>query len=510
MSGFTILTLYNCGSALLNHKLRKIGAVTQFSVHHGRDHYLPFHDWRNNNFRAIATFQSLRRLEFVGFASYSFRNFTTNVLAQFTPNLAIIHFDFIEALTMWIDLRPEAYGLKTLDYFAMTMNPQAFPLKSAFPALRELHLNTSYWDRYSIYPTPKEAFGFNWTPEMMASFVENLPESMVDLKLSRAPPLAAAHFPPYLEVLDWRVTEPYRDQRHPLAGPFGALIPREVLHLKLRNLDASAYIGVTSQLDLLGGLPDGLQSLEFSFDSARFSAPEVDGSDLKVVNAGFFPSNLTSLSSLTPVSFLTRDIISFLPQTLTVLNFESVSNALSDEAVPLFPGSLTILRLHRDAGNHGNRQPGLLTGACLLDLPKGLVEFATGSGTVWPWSALEYLPPTLKVLSHFLWTYASLPDQPESDKAEATQFWKAKASQQGCRLVCEVWDRSAREEDEEANPRAPLVRPPSPPINRRPGFRPDLRHALALDLVQPAVDGNEENDGNDTDGTDGTEGTDEE
>lgn len=452
LSGFSVLTLYNCGSALLNHKLRKIGAVTQFSVRYGMDHYLPYRDWRNNNFRSIAIFRSLRRLEFVGFSNYSFRNFSTVVIAQFTPNLVAIKFDFIESLTMWIELRAEAYGLKKFHY-ASIPNLKAFSMEDSFPQLEELHLSSNYWDRYSIYPTPKECYGFSWTHELKSEFIKHIPRTVTDLHITSAMgPAAGTLFPPNVQRLNWTVCDmgSYRVDQYNTSD-VGASIPREVVHLRLRQLRETP--GKRGLLHQLKDLPDTLETLEICAD-----AMEVDDD----FSPTTLPPHLLSLRLLTtPLPEFTNRTISLLPSTLTVLDLYDVP-CLKDDSMPLFPASLTILKL---APNNKTPKTGL-THACLLDAPKGLVEFVTSSSVLWPWSALEYLPPALKLLEHHSFEYASTPDQEKASKKAATDYWKGKAAEVGCILRFTFWDKTQAEVDAEAAERrglAPHNFAPPPP-----------------------------------------------
>lgn len=434
LSGFSVLSLYSCGNALLNHKLRKAGAMTVFSVHYGLDHRLPFFDWRNRNFRSIAIFRSLRRLEFVGFAHHSFRNFTTLIITQLAPTLTSIRFDFLEALTMWIDLRPETYGVKTLSpHDLKLLKPRALELDSIFPQLEELHLWSAYWDRYSIYPSSKQSYTFNWSNVMRGLFIKHIPSTVWKMKIwtDEVPISAAKLMPPHLETLEWELDE-HSDPEWPDLA-LGSSLPRELLDLKLVGLCGSSTH--PDIFDHLNDLPPSLTYLELSelgVDTTHFLETEPESQ----IEVPALPTQLTTLIIHHSVRWLTYAMIATLPRTLTKLDINITLINLKDDCISAFPRSLTILHLNRLARADSRTK---FTGACLLDLPRSLVEFSSGSTEKWPWSAVEYLPSTLRLLIHPIWKYASTPYDDDAEVAVASKYWKDKAAETQCVLNHLKW-----------------------------------------------------------------------
>lgn len=104
VSGLDLLRILSCGSKLLYYKLTKMRGATQFRIASGIDHFLRHADWRNRSFEAMSAFEGLRCVEFLGFYNKSFRHFTTAKLENLPPTIEVLRFDFLEALTMWIDL----------------------------------------------------------------------------------------------------------------------------------------------------------------------------------------------------------------------------------------------------------------------------------------------------------------------------------------------------------------------------------------------------------------------
>lgn len=439
LNGFALLTLYQCGSGLLNYKLRKIGAVTQFSVRYGLDHTLPYRDWRNNNFRSIALFQSLRSLEFLGFAHRSFRNFTTAIIATIAPILEVLRFDFIESWTMWIDLCPSSYGVDKLDY--ATLRPKPFHLDAQFPNLKILSLSSHCWDRYSIYPSPKTSFGYNWTEDMKDEFISHIPRYLIEYEAGGVIPQDFLAGLPSEQLMKLSLSGlPYGRDFRPLPNREEASLeisrglPRELVSLTLSSVVA----------DLRGSddYPPNLKSL-----TLQFYADEGPQSDELMATSYFqLPSLLEHLTIRSPCSWLYNTTIEALPRNLTFLDVPKLTMELDDSCVALLPRTLTFLRFGEELADKANTA---ITPAGLLDLPKCIQTLTFASKLDWPWSALEYFPPSLTRIYHAKFVYESTPDKENASSREATRYWKDKLLP-SCRLVFGQWEQQA--EDQGARP----------------------------------------------------------
>jgi hypothetical protein len=401
LNGFSILALYNCGSGLLNYKLRKNSAVTHFRVRCGHDIFPPYRDWRNNNFRSVTIFQSLTSLEFTGFDSYAFRYFTSPIVANLPKSLEVIRFDFIEALTMWVDIQ------KCPQPRAIVPTFDVFPLDEYFPKLRILELRSRYWDRLTIY-RGKECIAFNWTMEERVKFLQHIPRSVQYLAATATgcPSTFGDCLPEDLISLSLEGTSEIPTQFV------------ENLNRNLRHLSLTGFCNI--EKSEIAKLPPNLETLRFHSLILDLPAHTASLSTERWIPQ--FPQHLTTLIVDNHATWLEEDGIKLLPSSLTILSLFACSPTLSDSCVQYLPRTLTILELASSSARTNN-----ITHAALMDLPNRLTKLNLASVAVFPWSCLEMLPASLTLFIHHSFAYDDIPDSPGATPNQADEYWRGKA-----------------------------------------------------------------------------------
>lgn len=391
INGFDILALYNCGSGLLNYKLRKNGAVTQFRVQCNRDVFPPYRDWRHNNFHALWNFQSLTSLEFSGFNRYAMRYFTSSVIAGLPKTLEILKLEFIEALTMWISTSHYPSDRKGADPF------EVFDMNAQFPRLRVLELISDYWDRYTLY-RGKKCIAFEWVPERKDDFLSRLPIDLRALNVSR---VGSSSIGPFLPA-----------SLHTLSAP--------------ASID---FFNLPKELKSLTIVLDGHTS---SISSAKVAElpPELEYFQVPAfADAGplRFECPLHTLIVTTADEAFNEAGIQALPRTLTDLRFGRMRTPLSSSCVQHLPRSLTVCLFH---SNHDQTHD--IGPEAILDLPNTL-RYLNLATKALPWSVLEVLPPQLVKWVQFELTPAETPADVQPTQDAALDYWKSRAPP-GCHL----------------------------------------------------------------------------
>jgi len=407
LNGFSILSLYNCGSGLLNYKLRKNGAVTHFRVRCHADVFPPYRDWRNHNFHSLALFQSLQTLEFLGFSNYAFRYFCTPIIERLSPTIQVIRFDFIESLTMWVNVTkfPRSANLF-----------EPFPIGEQFPNLRVLELRSRFWDRLTIYKG-KDCVAYTWTPSSRAAFLSCLPASLSKLTISAngCPSDFPTHLPPNLDTLTV-------DASHEAPTDWIVHLNPSIRHL--------VVTGTTSgpKIEEMKLLPRDLEVLHLN--GLRESPEQLQQLQNPVPE---FPHLLKELRITDKTSWIGEEVIKTLPSTLTTLCLSTCSNALKDDVVQHFPRSLTHLYLSSEIAEITD-----ISHLALMDLPGQLRLLNLASKQRWPWSCFEMLPHTLEYLAHRLFEPSENPDDPSMAPQAALAYWKRKTPP-GCQVVTLSW-----------------------------------------------------------------------
>jgi hypothetical protein len=406
VNGFAILALYNCGSGLLNYKLRKNGAVTHFRVRCGIDVLPPYRDWRHNNFRSLTIYQSLTSVEFTGFATYCLRYFTSAVVAGLPPTIEVFKFDFIEALTMWVDTKksPEPKNA------ALSFVP--FYLDEHFPKLRVLELSSPHWDRLTIYQG-KTCIAYNWQAELKDEFVKHIPRTVQTLKISATgTETFGSNLPENLVSLTLN---------HYQAGPSFLKLPEA-----LRELTILPWQAIPSEY--ISDMPRTLEKLQIK----SFVPTGAPGEDEK--EPPKFPPMLRTLSIENNATTFNEAVIKALPETLTTLQMHG-STQLTSSCVQYFPRSLTILELA-----NGIATTNEIASEAFMDLPSGLRSLNLASSIKLPWSVLEMLPPSLELFTQCSMQFCEIPDQPDAAREQAEQFWRSKAPSK-CLLQVQNFDQ---------------------------------------------------------------------
>jgi hypothetical protein len=457
LNGFSVLALYNCGSGLLNYKLRKNGAVTHFRVRGHVDVFPPHRDWRNHNFKSLCLFQSLTTLELTGFSNYAFRYFGTPIIAGLPPSLQKIRFDFIEALTMWVDVRksPVPKG--------HTLSFEPFGLDEFFPKMTSLELSSRFWDRLTIY-RGKECIAYNWAPELRERFLEHIPRSVTDLTISISG----------------------------CTGEFGTKLPQD-----LRSLKLTIALVHDGPQNFIPSLPRSLQYLDLSQANGikggalKDLPPELHTLHLCSVDPESedfmptFPACLTALYLSHRASWLNHAAFqaNVLPSTLTILSMHECSKDICNDTVQYFPRSLTVLEFALAISNTGST----INEQALMDLPSGLKVLNLASVVELPWSCFELLPRSLQVFTHHSFKYASIPDEPNSSISASQAYWKSQGPPE-CRYLFTNWNGLSDDERQQRVQQAQR-------LQQYPVAIPAIAHG-----VRPhRNDDDDDNDDNDTD-----------
>lgn len=394
INGFDILSLYNCGSGLLNYKLRKNGAVTHFRVRCKQDVFPPYKDWRHNNFRALWNFQSLTSLEFVGFSDYAVRYLTSSVIAGLPSTLVSLKLEFIEALTMWISTSHYPSGRAGASPF------EVFDMNAQFPCLRVLELDSRYWDRYTLY-RGKECLAFDWLPEYKDKFISRLPRGLESLFISQAG--ATASMGPLLPA-----------SLHSLRAP--APIKFDTLSRELKHLELCESYDSAVETTRVAELPPDLVSLKVPrFATYANSVPLRLQCLLKTLIVGTADSEIDEAA------------IQALPNTLTELRFGRMKSALPSSCIQHLPRSLTTCMFHNSHDMTHDIGP-----EAILDLPSTLLHLNLATKAL-PWSVLEVLPRNLVLWVQFELLPAGTPTEMQPTQSEALEYWKSRAPP-GCHL----------------------------------------------------------------------------
>lgn len=410
VSGLDLLRLLTCGSKLLYYKLSKLRGATQFSILNGIDQTLRFADWRNRSFLAIRAFEGLRSLEMTGFFQTAFRHFTTATLKDLPSTLEVLRFDFVESLTMWIDLQDSQWTGYGDGYVAR--DGSVYHLDKKFPNLTSLQLTSRHWDTFSFYARQGVTIAFPWSRTMKEEFLSHLPSGMTKLRIT------LAHLPiNAVQLLPKGLTTLHHDHYGIfldfVCPKYESLLPQH--HLKTLTstsdggLSLLAMGQLPSQLEYFTEILSGSMPIERSLDSPPSGEP------LYV-----FPNTLKSLRMLS--TNIAWDIITVkaLPPTLTHL--ETKAGYWNDQLVELLPPLLeTIILGSRMAEN--DTSPSLL--AHLAHRPVRV--FKPCSKHPWPWACFASLPATLKTFNQPLLTYSPIPGQESAAPKLALEYWLSQA-----------------------------------------------------------------------------------
>lgn len=392
INGFTMMALYNCGSSLLNYKLKQNRTVTHFRIQFQTEVCPPYKDWRFCNFRAITKYQSLVSLELLELGGISIKYFTSSIVANLPKTLEILKFEFIEAYTMWIAAADYSSDRKDTHPF------EIFQLDCQFPHLRVLELFSNVWDRYSLY-RGKHCIPFQWTTELKDKFLSHLPKGLESLSLSQLGSESIGKLlPPSLPALS--VCDPI---------DFSSL-SKEMKKLTViyDEIEAST-------------LPDLPCELEF-FEMCRFS--EYGG----LVR---FSCSLKTLIVYQSGDEFDEDAIKALPATLTELRFGKMSYSLDSSIIKYLPQGLKTCILTDGFSTIHDIGP-----EAFPDLPKSLTILNLATRAL-PWSIFKSLPPQLVQWTQYQLkpTEAAVGQSP----TESLEYWKNQAPK-GCAFNVRLWN----------------------------------------------------------------------
>lgn len=411
ISGISLFRLLSCGSKLLYFKLANMRGATQFSVIGAADQYLQYADWRNNNFQSMRVFEGLRSIQIVGFAGKSLRNFSTDKFADLPSTIEILRFEFLQALTLWVDLTNIDWS--SYQDGQTISNGKAFHLDEKFPNLKSLELLSPYWDRFSHYVRKGTTVAFTWTAQMKEEFANHIPRGVTNLHLNRlqlVPSDFPRFFPDGLTTLNYEymITE----SRNPDTMALGAALPSRLKSFKFGRIPWST----------MGPLPESLEELRENPYDLHLSPHCLTNPN---PSQPFFilPSALKTLSVRSTSFPWDERTVSALPSTLTHFQVRLIvadpSLAWTDSLFELLPPKLEVIILGNPADGPTTE---LTPNISLYDRP--LRFFSPGTKVLWPWSSLLQLPSTLETFYAHKLAYARIPDREDGySMDEGRDYW---------------------------------------------------------------------------------------